>query len=116
MKLRQQIKILKNFMKFMVVKDGDYYYCIRDIHDKKHYRIKYSRKQFYDARRGFRQEVMDYIRKCQNEYYSQVKIEFKSDHPKPSGCWRCLFIFYVRCIAGLWKSAMFCMCAYKYIK
>lgn len=74
MKLRQQIKTLKNFMRFMVYKDGDYYYCIRDIHDNKNHRIKYSRKQFFQAHRGFHSEVMEYIRKCQNEYYSQIKI------------------------------------------
>lgn len=79
MKLRQKIKIVKNFMRFMVYKDGDNYYCIRDIHDNKHHRIKYSRKQFFQARRRFRSEVMEYIRKCQYEYYSQIKIIKKGE-------------------------------------
>lgn len=73
MKLRQQIKIIKNFMNFMVCKEGDYYYCFRDIHDKKT-RHKYSRKQFFQAIRGFSPKVMEHIRKCQDEYYSQIKI------------------------------------------
>lgn len=79
MKLRQQIKILKNFMRFMVYKDRDNYYCIRDIHDNKLHRIKYSRKQFFQACRGFRPEVMEYIRKCQYEYYSQIMIIVKGE-------------------------------------
>ena len=79
MKLRQKIKIVKNFMRFMVYKDGDNYYCIRDIYDNKHHRIKYNRKQFFQARRGFRPEVMEYIRKCQCEYYSQMEIISKGE-------------------------------------
>lgn len=66
-------------MRFMVTSEGGTYYLIRDIHDNKHHRIKYSRKQFFQARRGFRPEVMEYIRKCQSEYYGQIKIVAKGE-------------------------------------
>lgn len=80
MKLRQQIKILKNFMRFMVTCEKGIFILVQNCRENKNLygaRLRYSIRQYRQAIKGFKPEVIEYIRKCQSEYYGQIKIVAK---------------------------------------
>lgn len=77
MKLRQKIKIVKNFMRFMVTWENGTFILVQNCRENKNLygvRLIYSVRQYRQAIKGFKPEVIEYIRKCQDEYYKEIKI------------------------------------------
>lgn len=76
MKLRQKIKIVKNFMRFIVTCENGTFILVQNCRDNKNLygaRLRYSIRQYRQAIKCFKPEVIDYIIKCQDEYYKENK-------------------------------------------